>query len=76
MGTKPPHPKLLQFESHTALGPTFAARLLGLPYISYAQYRSGTRPLKKQLVFHMEAVMLLEPEVLRQLIAEVVHGTD
>lgn len=75
MDARTPHPKLLQFESHTALGPTFAARLLGIPYISYAQYRSSTRPLKKQLVFHMEALMLLDAEVLRKRISEVVYGT-
>lgn len=61
-----PAPVLIGLERHTALGPTAAARLLGLPYVSYAQYRSGLRQLKRQHLNHIKAVMRLDPRALRQ----------
>lgn len=36
---------LLNFEKQLSLGPTYAARLLGVAYPTYAAYRAGTREL-------------------------------
>lgn len=34
---------LLNFEKQLGIGPTFAARLLGVAYPTYAAYRAGSR---------------------------------
>lgn len=65
---------LLHFEQATGLGPTKAALLLGIAYVTYAQVRSGSRPLQKYHARHMEALLLLPPSTLRRLIKEHVHG--
>lgn len=67
---------LLALEAHTGLGPTFVARLLGLPYISYAQYRSGERSLKTTHVYHCEVLMLLDQKALSKRIKEVVYADE
>lgn len=69
-----PHPILTNFERHIGLGPTFAARVLGLPYITYAQYRSGTRPLKLSHERHIEVILLLTVPAREQYIRKVLHG--
>lgn len=71
-----PHPAFVDFETRTGLGATFAARLLGIPYISYAQYRNQTRPVKTTLLFHMEVLLLLEAKVLRARIERIAHGNE
>jgi hypothetical protein len=76
MESRPQNPLFLQFEAHTGLGPTKAARLLGLQYVTYAQRRSGMRPVKQEHIFHMEALMLLSKKALEQRIKEVVHGSQ
>jgi hypothetical protein len=68
-----PNAILLDFERRTRLGPTFAARLLGLPYVSYAQYRSRTRELKLCHIRHIEVILLLDPDVLQRLIESHAH---
>lgn len=73
---KKPHPVLIDFEARTGLGPTFAARLLGIPYISYAQYRNHTRPLKTTMVYHMEVLLLLDRRVLAERIERIAHGIE
>lgn len=65
---------LIQFEKHTQLGPTYAAELLGVAYSSYAQVRSGSRPLQAYTLRHIQALALLPPETLGQLIKEHVRG--
>jgi hypothetical protein len=55
----PPLPLLVDFESRVHLGPTFAARLLGLPYVSYAQYRSGLREFKRTHKLHVKAILMM-----------------
>lgn len=69
-----PHPTFIDFERKTELGPTHAAKLLGLPYVSYAQVRAGMRPLKRCHVLHIEVILLLPPERLEQLIEREIHG--
>ncbi len=41
------NPTLLNFEKLTGLGPVDASRLLGLSYVTYAQYKSNARPRQK-----------------------------
>jgi hypothetical protein len=70
-----PHPTLVDFEQRIGLGSTGAARLLGLPYITYAQYRSGERQLKTCHVRHIEALLLLQPSSLSTLIESYTNGS-
>ena len=65
---------MVEFERKVGLGPVRAARLLGMPYISYAQCRSGARKLKMHHVYHIEVLLLLKPEALRARIREVTDG--
>lgn len=65
---------LLQFEAEVRLGPTRAARLLGVAYPTYAQYRSGRRAFPTYHEHHVQALLLLAPEHLAALIKEHVHG--
>lgn len=66
------NPVLLRFEKATKLGPTFAARLLGVAYPTYAQYRSGRRELPLYHQRHIEALMRLPDSELALLIEK--HG--
>jgi hypothetical protein len=68
------NPILRELERHTALGPTYAARLLGMAYITYAQCRSGRRTLQLYHERHIEALLVLSPEALAKLIKEHAHG--
>lgn len=68
------NPILLQFEAHVRLGPTYAARLLGIAYPTYAQYRSGRRPLPHYHQNHIQALRLLPEAALRALIEEHANG--
>jgi hypothetical protein len=65
---------LIELEAHTGLGPTFAARLLGCAYPTYAQYRSGLRKLPQYHQNHVQALLLLSPAQLRLLIEEHAYG--
>lgn len=66
---------LLEFEQQTGLGPTYAARLLGTAYSTYAQYRSGMRELPKYHRLHVQAVLLLPRCKIEKLIMEhVIDG--
>lgn len=69
-----PHPALVEFERRINLGPTFAARVLGLPYITYAQYRSGARDLKLAHLRHVEVILLLPQNTRDQYIRKVLHA--
>jgi len=62
------------FEQATGLGATQAARLLGLAYPTYAQIKSGMRPLQTYHARHIEALLLLPQASLSKLIQEHVHG--
>jgi hypothetical protein len=65
---------LLDFEKYTALGPTFVAQLLGVSYSTYAQVRSGARPMQTYTKRHLQALHLLRREELDSLIREHVRG--
>lgn len=73
MNENSPNPKLTQFEAHCDLGPTRAAKLLGVAYPTYAQMRSNSRPLQIYHQNHIQALMLLPAKTLRLLIEEHVH---
>ncbi len=62
--------RLMQLELAIGLGPTYAARMLGIAYPTYAQYRSGRRPLQLYHDLHIEALLLLPPAKLSRLIED------
>lgn len=68
--------QLTSFEAHVRLGPTFAAKLLGVAYPTYAQYRSGRRVLPRYRLNHIQALLLLPEPALRALIEEHVNGHE
>lgn len=63
---------LLCFEKSIGLGATYAARLLGVAYPTYAQYRSGRRELPLYHERHIEALLRLPVTELTGLIEK--HG--
>jgi hypothetical protein len=65
---------LLLLERTTGLGPTKAARLLGVAYVTYAQYRSGYRPLQTYHARHIEVILLLSRRELERLIERHING--
>lgn len=65
---------LLRLEQRIELGATFAARLLGVAYPTYAQYRNGTRRLQRYHERHIEALLLLPDSALRRLIEAHAYG--
>jgi hypothetical protein len=67
---------ILSFEKHVELGPVLAAKLLGYPYSTYAQYKNGSRELRPYVRRHIQAVMLLQADTLKDLIAEVLYSGD
>lgn len=64
---------ILDFEKHTGLGPTYACELLGVAYSTYNQTRCGSRTMQLYLRRHIEALRLLPPDSLAQLIKEHVR---
>lgn len=60
------HPLLITLEVRTGLGPVGAARLLGWPYITYAQFKSRKRELKEHQARYVELVLFLEPAQLAE----------
>ena len=64
---------LIEFEKKTQLGPTFAARLLGVSYSIYAQYRSERRELPRYHINHIRAISLLSESSLARIIREHAH---
>lgn len=65
---------LLDFETRVGLGPTRAAKLLGVKYPTYAQYRSGRRRLPPYHRNHIRALLALSKRALRRQIEECVYG--
>jgi hypothetical protein len=59
---------LIEFEIHASLGPTFVARLIGIAYSTYAQYRSGRRVLPLYHERHIELLTELPKERLQNVI--------
>lgn len=65
---------LLELESHTQLGPTYACELLGMAYSTYAQIRSGSRAMQTYTRRHLQAIHMLSRQDLDTLIKEHVRG--
>ena len=65
---------LYEFEAAIGLGPTYAARLIGVAYPTYAQYRSLRRELPLYHSRHIGALLALPQDVLEQLIKEYAYG--
>lgn len=68
------HPLLLRLEQRIALGPTYAARMMGLAYVTYAQYRSGRRALQLYHERHIEALLALPAAELTRITQEHAYG--
>jgi hypothetical protein len=68
------NPVLVQFEKHTGLGATRAAKLLGVGYSTYAQIRNGRRRLQRYTRNHIQALTTLSSDALDRLIKEHVYG--
>lgn len=66
--------QLLRLEEAIGLGSTYASRLLGMQYITYAQIRNGSRPLMKYHERHIEALLLLPKATLARLIEAHAYG--
>ena len=66
--------ELIDFEKHTQLGPTFACELLGMAYSTYAQVRSGARPIQTYTRRHLQVIYMLRKADLEKLIKEHVRG--
>jgi hypothetical protein len=75
MAIKTKNKVLIDFESRVDLGPTYAARLIGIAYPTYAAYRSGSRELPDYHRNHVQALLLLAPEVLSDLKEEHAYGS-
>jgi len=57
-----------EFEKFSGLGPTYAAKLLGIPWSTYSQLKNGRRQVKPHTELHIEALRLLPADSLSQLI--------
>jgi len=60
------HPLIATLETRTGLGPIRCARLLGWPYITYAQFKSLKRELKDHQARYIELVLFLESDQLAE----------
>lgn len=67
-------PILIDFEARVGLRGPSAAKLIGTGYSTYAQYRSGLRPLPRYHKNHVQALLLLQPDTLAVLIKEHANG--
>ena len=65
---------LVDFEKRTELGPTYACRLLGIAYPTYAHYRSEHRALPGYHALHIEHLLNAPAEYLQALIQKDVYG--
>lgn len=71
-----PHKTLINFEKRTGLGPTYAARFLGVAYQTYASYRNQRRELPLYHARHIRCVLLLPSAVLSKEIKEFFNGKN
>jgi hypothetical protein len=67
---KPVNHTLATFEFDTDLGPTYAARLLGIHYQTYAKYRRNNRDIPEYIARCIEIHYLLSSEALEAQIAK------
>lgn len=66
---------MIDFEAHVGLGPVRVAQLLGIAYITYAQYKSSRRELPPYHRHHMLALWLLyEHGMLPQHLKDITNG--
>lgn len=64
---------LVEFEALVGFGSTYACRLIGVAYPTYAAYRSGLRPLPIYHINHIQDIGRLSQRALGQLIKERIH---
>lgn len=68
------NPALLEFEDFLARKPAEVCRVLGVAYSTYAGYRATDKPLPESVTRHIEALRLLEADVLNKLVRERLRG--
>jgi len=68
------NPTLVSLELRAQIGPSDAARLLGVGRSTYAHYRSGLRDLPIYHIRHVEVLLLLPPATLADLTARHCDG--
>ena len=67
---------MIDFEGRVGLGPTRVAALLGIAYITYAQYKSTRRELPEYHQRHLLALTLLHDRgLLEQHLKDITHGS-
>jgi len=65
---------LVDFEAHVGLKSTYACRLIGMAYPTYAAYRSCARPLPRYHQNHVQDIKRLSRRELGKLINERIYG--
>ncbi len=55
---------LVKFERYCGIGSTRAAKVLGVAYPTYAQYRSARRELPTYHEYHIKVLLMLSREAL------------
>jgi len=66
---------LVEFEKRNGIGPTYAARLLGIAYPTYAAYRSDSRVLPRYHFCQIRAISFMGDADRAQYIKENAYGT-
>jgi hypothetical protein len=65
---------LVNFEKQIGLGSTYAARLLGVAYQTYASYKNERRKLPLYHARHIRCMLLLPKDVLQKEIEDFANG--
>jgi transcriptional regulator with XRE-family HTH domain len=66
--------RLYKLEDKLGTGPVNTARFLGYSYSTYAQYKSGRRELTPYLLAHVNALLAMPDELLKNVFEEAING--
>lgn len=65
---------LINFERQIGLGSTYAARVLGVAYQTYASYRNERRPLPLYHARHIRHFLMLPADVRKKELEVIANG--
>ena len=65
---------LIDFERRIGLGSTYAARVLGVAYPTYANYRNESRPLPRYHARHIRHFLMLPVDVRKKELEVITNG--
>lgn len=65
---------LIDFERQIGLGSTYAARVLGVAYQTYASYRNERRPLPRYHARHIRHFLMLPVDVRKKELEVITNG--